>query len=130
MRGAGWLRKSSQFAAVYGEGRSWANNLLVVKAIPNGLALSRYGFAISRRVGKAVTRNRIRRLLREILRAEPIETGWDVVIIVRPATAAADYNSLSKASRGLLLRAGLLRMVKDNIPSTRHVAGDEDKEAG
>lgn len=135
MRGEGWLRKSSQFATVYGEGRSWANNLLVLKIIPNGLVLSRYGFSISRRVGNAVTRNQVKRLLREILRAESIETGWDVVIIVRPAKAAIDYNILSKATRGLLLRAGILKMAKEKIRSTRYVAGDEvagdeDKEAG
>ncbi len=122
MRGDGWLRKTAQYAVVYGEGRSWANSLLVVKALPNGLALSRYGFSISRRVGKAVTRNRVKRLLREILRAAPIKMGWDVVIIVRPAAAAAaGYDSLSKAVRDLLLRAGLLRRVKEKVSSTRSV---------
>ena len=121
MRGEGWLRKSAQYAVVYREGRSWANSLLVVKALPNDLALSRYGFSISRRVGKSVTRNRVKRLLREILRAAPIEMGWDVVVIARPTTAAIDYDSLSKAVGDLLLRAGLLRRVEEEVSSVGSV---------
>ena len=128
MRGEGWLRKPAQYAVVYGEGRSWANSLLVVKALPNGLALSRYGFSISRRVGKAVTRNRVKRLLREISRASPTEMGWDVVVIARPATAAIDYDSLSKAARDLLLRAGLLRRVEEKVSSTRPVTENDRAE--
>ncbi len=79
-----------------------------MKALPNGLSLSRYGFTVSRRVGKAVVRNRVKRLLREILRQTQLKPGWDIVFIARPSAARANYESLGKSVRGLLFRAGLL----------------------
>lgn len=110
MRGEQWLRKPRQYALVYDEGRSWAGKLAVMKALPNDLNLSRYGFSISRRVGKAVTRNRVKRLLREILRVAPLESGWDVIFIARPAAAGVDYDNLSQAVIGLLSQGDLLRV--------------------
>jgi ribonuclease P protein component len=111
MRGKQWLRKSRQYASVYNEGRSWADSLVVMKALPNGLDLSRCGLSISRRVGKAVTRNKIRRRLREILRLSPLEPGWDIILIARPL-ANTDYASLKKSVAGLLGQAGLLKKAK------------------
>ncbi|MBA7662106.1 Ribonuclease P protein component [subsurface metagenome] len=103
-----YLTKPEQYALVYSKGSSWASSLLVVKALPNGLALSRCGFSVSKRVGKAVTRNRVKRLLREILRLTPIKPGWDVIFVARPAVASADYANLEKSVVGLLSRAQLL----------------------
>ena len=80
----------------------------MLKALPNGLDLSRYGFSVSKRVGKAVVRNRVKRLLREILRSTPLKPGWDVIFIARPAVATVDYAKLEKSVRGLLSRARLM----------------------
>ncbi len=108
MRGEEYLTKPQQYALVYSKGSSWVSNLVVMKTLPNDLTLSRYGLSVSKRVGKAVTRNRVKRLLREILRIMPLKSGWDVVFIVRPVAATADYARLKRTVAGLLSRAGLL----------------------
>ena len=81
---------------------------MVLRAMPNDLEFSRYGFTISRRVGHAVVRNRIKRLLREILRKAPVKPGWDMVFIARVPAAKAKYEGMEKSVSHLLRRAGLL----------------------
>ncbi len=109
VRGEQYLTRAAQYALVYNKGSSRASYLLVMKALPNGLDLSRYGFSVSRRrVGKAVVRNRVKRRLREILRRTPLQPGWDIIFIVRTGAARASYIDLEKASKGLLSRARLL----------------------
>ena len=108
MRGEKYLTKPQQFASVYRQGGSWVSGLLIMRALGNGLTLSRCGFSISKRVGKAVTRNKVKRRLREILRTMPLKSGWDIVFIVRPVAAGADYAVLRSSVAGLLSRAHLL----------------------
>lgn len=108
MRGEEHLTKTAQYALVYSKGSSIVNERVVMKILPNGLDLSRYGFSISRRVGKAVVRNRVKRLLREILRLTPLRPGWDIIFIARSRAADANYIDLEKSVRGLLSRARLL----------------------
>lgn len=118
MQGEVHLTKPDQYALVYSNGRSWVSGLVVMKTLPNGLALSRYGFSVSRRVGKAVTRNRVKRLFRHILRLKSLEPGWDIVFIARPLAANADYAGLDKAIDDLLSRAQLLGP-KDTVSQQR-----------
>ncbi len=63
---------------------------------------------MSKRVGKAVVRNRVKRRLRECIRLTPCKPGWDVVFIARSAASEADYHQLKLAIDELTRRAHLL----------------------
>ena len=127
MRGEEYLTKPQQYALVYSQGSSWVSDLVVMKALPNGLTSFRYGFSVSKRVGKAVTRNRVKRLLREVLRIMPLKSGWDIIFIARPAVASADYASLKRAVEGLLSRAQLLKTAEkyDSLARVKVGSGGE-----
>lgn len=103
------LRKARDFSLVYRLGRTWVNNLLVLKAMPNnGESDSRFGFSAGKRTGNAVIRNTIKRRLRETVRHSQVKPGWDVVFIARTPAGGANYRKLNGAARSLLRRADLL----------------------
>jgi len=112
VRGERYLKSNSQFALVYDEGRSWTGREIVLKALTNKSSLTRFGFVVSHRLGKAVVRNRIKRRLREITKAAPVQSGWDIILIARVPAAPLDYQGLEKVVNKLLLKAGLI--VRDN----------------
>jgi ribonuclease P protein component len=102
MRGDRFLTKPREYERVYRQGLSRASRYLVLKAAPNDLDVSRYGISISHRVGNAVTRNRIKRRLREMLRLMVIRPGWDMVFIARTTASASTYSQLVKEVESLL----------------------------
>ena len=79
------LKNSAQFERVRREGRTWGAAMLVLNAARNGEETVRCGFITGKKVGKAVQRNRARRLIREAVRKRlpDIAPGWDLVWIAR-----------------------------------------------
>ena len=109
------LRKASDFKAVQREGRSWDSRLVVMRVRANGTGKTRVGFSVSRRLGKAVIRNLVKRRLREAARSAPLPAGWDVVLIARTGAARATYAELLKAVMDVSGRARARLPVEDAI---------------
>ncbi|MFC1908677.1 ribonuclease P protein component [Chloroflexota bacterium] len=117
VRGEQYLTKTEQYSLVYNEGKTWVSGLVVIKALTNGLSFSRCGFSVSRRVGNAVVRNRVKRLLREILRLTSLQPGWDIVFIARSPVAGAKYIDLEKSIKSLLHKALILTEDYESVSS-------------
>jgi len=100
------LRSRRDFARLQASGRARSDRLMVVRSVPNALGHDRFGISTSRRVGGAVTRNRIRRRIKELLRASVDDSAaLDVLIIVRPASSEATFEELGSSLRHLLSSA-------------------------
>ena len=102
----GRLSRSADFERVYRQGRSVANRWLVLYAFPNAdtAAGPRLGLSVSRKVGGAVDRNRVKRLLREAFRAEAdrVPADRDIVVVARPeARELAAREGLAGVRRAL-----------------------------
>lgn len=104
------LRHTVAIQAVRRQGQQWRHPLTILLVKRNLQDASRFAFVASRRVGKAVDRNRARRLLREAVRRHlhEIEAGWDCLFIARAATPAAAFLDVEAAVLQLLERAGIL----------------------
>ena len=108
MHSASRLTKRRQFEAVREHGQSHSNRLVILRTASNGLEITRYGFTVGKRVGKAVVRNRVKRRMREAVRHVPVIPGRDIVITAREGTASASYGQLQEALHDVLRRARVL----------------------
>jgi ribonuclease P protein component len=90
------LTDSPEFERVYRQGTAYRGKRFSVHAFPNEHGTPRLGLSVSRKVGTAVTRNSVRRRLREVFRASTSEIPGDLDLVVsaRPAAAEATFEEL------------------------------------
>ena len=88
-----------------------ANGYLVLYARRNRTGGNRVGFTVSKKLGHAVVRNRVRRRLREAYRLneEKFQPGWDIVVVARSRCIGASFEKLTEAYLTLAEKAGILR---------------------
>lgn len=100
------IKKRREFQEVYRRGLRIPGSRLVLFVRPGRAGLARLGITATRRVGGAVVRNRVRRLVREAFRRhrhrmEP----WDLVVNIRPGAGRADFRAIESELLSLLKRA-------------------------
>jgi len=93
------LIKNYEFKRLYRKGKNAASKHVVVYSMKNGKTENKLGITVSTKLGGAVTRNRIRRRLKEIYRLNENDllTGFNIVIIARVASRDAGWNELESS---------------------------------
>ncbi|MBA2692214.1 MAG: ribonuclease P protein component [Rubrobacter sp.] len=95
------ITDSPEFDRVYRRGAAYRGKLFSVHAFPNEAGNPRLGLSVSKKVGNAVVRNKVRRRLKEIFHArmeekERVLQSLDFVVSARPASSAASFQDLER----------------------------------
>ena len=105
------LRKSKDFHKVRNKGQSWHSSSMVLltwRRNSENRKPTRFGFVVSKRIGKAVVRNRYKRSMRSAVRSLQVERGWDVICIVKRGQTGREIKTVSDSMINLLRRANLI----------------------
>ena len=104
------LKRPQDFQRIRDRGRHLHGGLVSLNILGNDLPHNRFGFVISRKVGNAVVRNRVKRRLRAAVHSglNKLAGGFDIVVIGHAAAATASYHELDARLMDLFQKAGLL----------------------
>lgn len=105
------MKRNHEFQRLYRRGKSAVSPCLAVYCRRNREGENHLGFTVGKKVGGAVTRNKVRRRLREIYRLNEmrVQSGYDIVIVARTKAAFTSYQKLERSFLQLLDKQGLLK---------------------
>lgn len=104
------LKKNWDFKRVYRYGRTVVSRNIVLYYCPNGMEFNRIGFSISKKVGKSVVRNKIKRIYREAFfkLEERLCKGYDFILIARKPAVDVSFQEAFKELYNLCRKGQLL----------------------
>jgi len=101
------IKKNKDYRKVFGGGKFAAGRFIVIYYQPNKDGTSRFGFSVSKKIGKAVVRNRVKRLFKEACRLnrQSFPAGFDYVLLARRDIAGNNYWQVEESILKLLKKA-------------------------
>ena len=103
------IKKDKKFKYIYTNGRSFANKKLVMYYIKNNEEKLQIGISISKKVGKAIVRNRLRRLIKENIRlSENIKNGYSIIFLARVGADDLNFDTMKSSMNHILRKCELL----------------------
>ena len=105
------IKSKAGFQLVYTTGRSVVDSLSVLYVLPLDAEGPKIGFAVGKKIGNAVVRNRVKRMMREVFRHHKSEllTNIQLIWVARKKLAAADLKTYDRVFMRLAKRAVLLK---------------------
>ena len=102
------IRKGWEYRFIYKNGRRKSNRFFVLYYIKNNLGYSRFGISASKKLGNAVKRNRVKRLIREVirLRNDIKGMGMDIVLVARDGMLGIKFKDADEAFGNLIKYLG------------------------
>lgn len=112
------LKKARDFDRVFRQGRTWNGPEFSLIVFRRQRGAGRVGFCVSKKLGGAVQRNRLRRRLREVYRLhkEKLAARWDLVFLARSPAMTATFDQLAGTFAQLAQRAQVLVPVSPSDP--------------
>ncbi|HHY23326.1 MAG TPA: ribonuclease P protein component [Clostridiaceae bacterium] len=110
------IKCNREFAEVYKKGKFFAGKYIVLYVLPNRLDINRLGITASKKAGKSIRRNRIKRLIKENYRMneELVRCGYDLVFVVRNNEILPSYYDIKREMGFLFRKLNLIDKGKNN----------------
>lgn len=111
------LKKSWEFQRTYKKGKKYWDTYFVVYVYHTQLIRPRLGITVSKKVGKSVQRNRVKRLIREAFRILKLELlpNYDIIVVGRTAACGLSAHQVRDSLHKLFHRASILRHVEKDM---------------